>query len=147
MTIDFIVRKNGHYELICFGHNFYSMYKIGKKIVDSGHPLRLVGNHTNGMFDHYNRIATLIAKRNKDTKVSFPEVYDHPDKNAKNYSSVTVSKIGKNAGLMAECFRATTLMRNKNNNYGLDYFPNWKSPSNMTAEEAAEEIVRSFDVN
>lgn len=119
-----------------------TMYAIGKRIVDSGNALRIVGNHTNGMFDHYNRIATIIAKRNKDTKISPPKPYDYPGDEAKDYSEITISKIGDNAGLMKESFRMVVNGRTKKNNYGLGYTQSWLNIQEMTIDEIMDDLLK-----
>ena len=56
-----------------------TMYNVAKRILDSGRAVRIVGNHTNGMFDHYNRIAHILAKKhNKIIKPAEKYSLDKP---------------------------------------------------------------------
>jgi len=71
---------------------FYGTMKtVGTRVLNSGHPLRIVGNHVTGMFQHYNRMAHIFAKKEGHV-VSDAKPYDstHPD--AKELSEITITR-------------------------------------------------------
>lgn len=51
-----------------------TMFNVAKRILNANKAVRIVGNHTNGMFDHYNRLATILAKRHNKV-IKPPEKY------------------------------------------------------------------------
>lgn len=101
-----------------------TMYRVAKRILETGHLLRVVGNHTNKMFDHYNRMANVLAKRHGYI-VSHPEIYKHPSENAKDYSEITISKPAKNWSPSTNLNESISRSRSKFNNYGLDNSQYW----------------------
>lgn len=101
-----------------------TMYRVAKRILETGNRLRIIGNHTNKMFDHYNRMAHVLAKRHGYT-VSHPEQYKHPSEAGKNYSEITVSRPSKNWSPITGLNEAISKCRSKHDNYGLGNSRHW----------------------
>lgn len=71
---------------------FYGTMKlVGTRILDSGNKLRIVGNHIDGMFQKYNRMANMFAKEGGHS-VSSPRPYNVNSEDAKNLSEITIQK-------------------------------------------------------
>lgn len=95
-----------------------TMYKVTKNILNSGNNVRIVGNHTNGMFQHYNKIVNILAKR-EGYIVSIPKQYTLDSLEAKNHTEITISKQNKNS-VLNESSLSRTMTNSEKNNYGLD---------------------------
>jgi len=83
-----------------------TMFHHAKGLIDQGHSVRIVGNKTNDMFDHYHRIAKALARKH-DYVISRPHSHDQtsdsPD--AHKYSEFLVSKnIHESTGDVYSCF-------------------------------------------
>ena len=91
---------------------FYGTIKLfGTRVLNSGNPLRIVGNHTNGMFQNYNRMAHIFAKKEGHI-VSQPKPYDYDHPTAKDQSEITITKVG-NSSPVTELHRNITRSMHK----------------------------------
>jgi hypothetical protein len=95
-----------------------TMYRVAKNILNSGNRVRVVGNHTNGMFQHYNKISNILAKR-EGYSVSSPKQYTLDSPKSKDYSEITISSHNKSS-LLEDISISMTLNNSEQNNYGLD---------------------------
>ena len=83
-----------------------TMLQHAKGLIDQGHIVRIVGNKTNGMFDHYHRIAKALARK-YDYVISNPIQHTETSTNpeAIKYSEFLVSKnIHESIDYVYSCF-------------------------------------------
>lgn len=117
-----------------------TIYKVANNILKSGNAVRIVGNHTNGMFDKYNRMANVLAKRN-NVFVSDPKKYTLDSPNSKDYSEITIHNTNPES-LLKEWHQSRINSHNKENNYGIGNSQYWlKEPITIDINNIMEDIL------
>jgi hypothetical protein len=101
-----------------------TMLHVAKHLVDSGKTVCIAGVHTpeNKMFNHYNRMANILAKKHGYV-VSEPKPYNLDSENSKDVKMIRIHKYVAESGIPGLLRMGATLYRNESNNYGLDFTP------------------------